>query len=66
MSSGEKLEPSSQVYDKMIAIRNKASPTSKMGTGWDTANAALFLPSDEAAYVNGHRLAVDGGVTVRT
>jgi NAD(P)-dependent dehydrogenase (short-subunit alcohol dehydrogenase family) len=54
-----------QAYDKMIAIRNKASPTGKMGTGWDTANAALFLASDEAAYVNGHLLVVDGGITVR-
>ena len=52
-------------YDKMIAIRNKASPTGKMGTGWDTANAALFLASDEAAYVNGHLLVVDGGITLR-
>ena len=54
-----------QSYDKMIAIRNRASPTGKMGTGWDTANAALFLASDEASYVNGHLLVVDGGITVR-
>jgi len=54
-----------QAYDKMIAIRDRASPTGKMGTGWDTANAALFLASDEAAYVNGHLLVVDGGITVR-
>jgi NAD(P)-dependent dehydrogenase (short-subunit alcohol dehydrogenase family) len=52
-------------YDKMIAIRNKASPTGKMGTGWDTANAALFLASDDSAYVNGHLLVVDGGITLR-
>jgi NAD(P)-dependent dehydrogenase (short-subunit alcohol dehydrogenase family) len=54
-----------QAYDKMIAIRHKASPTGKMGTGWDTANAALFLASDEAAYVNGHLLVVDGGISTR-
>lgn len=54
-----------QAYDKMIAIRDRASPTGKMGTGWDTANAALFLASDDAAYVNGHLLVVDGGITVR-
>jgi NAD(P)-dependent dehydrogenase (short-subunit alcohol dehydrogenase family) len=54
-----------QAYGKMIAIRDRASPTGKMGTGWDTANAALFLASDEAAYVKGHLLVVDGGITVR-
>jgi NAD(P)-dependent dehydrogenase (short-subunit alcohol dehydrogenase family) len=54
-----------QAYDKMIAIRDRLSPTGKMGTGWDTANAALFLASDEAAYVNGHLLVVDGALTVR-
>ena len=54
-----------QAYDKMIAIRDRASPTGKMGTGWDTANAALFLASDQSSYVNGHLLVVDGGITVR-
>ena len=48
-----------------IALRDRASPAGKMGTGWDTANAALFLASDEAAYVNGHLFVVDGGITVR-
>jgi NAD(P)-dependent dehydrogenase (short-subunit alcohol dehydrogenase family) len=52
-------------YERMIAIRDRISPTGKMGTGWDTAKAALFLASDEAAYVNGHLLVVDGGLTVR-
>lgn len=54
-----------QAYDKMIAIRNKASPTGKMGTGWDTAKAALFLASEDSDYVNGHLLVVDGGITLR-
>jgi len=54
-----------QAYDKMIEIRDRASPTGKMGTGWDTANAALFLASDQSSYVNGHLLVVDGGITVR-
>ncbi len=54
-----------QAYEKMIALRDRASPTGKMGTGWDTANAALFLASDESAYVNGHLLVVDGGITTR-
>lgn len=37
----------------------------KMGTGWDVANAALFLCSDEAAFVTGVALPVDGGASVR-
>jgi NAD(P)-dependent dehydrogenase (short-subunit alcohol dehydrogenase family) len=54
-----------QAYEKMIEIRDRASPTGKMGTGWDTANAALFLASDQSSYVNGHLLVVDGGITLR-
>jgi NAD(P)-dependent dehydrogenase (short-subunit alcohol dehydrogenase family) len=34
----------------------------KMGTGWDTAYAALYLASDEAAFVTGEILRVDGGM----
>jgi NAD(P)-dependent dehydrogenase (short-subunit alcohol dehydrogenase family) len=37
----------------------------KMGTGWDVANAALFLASDEASFVTGVTLPVDGGTSVR-
>lgn len=37
----------------------------KMGTGWDTAYAALFLASDEAKFVTGVLLPVDGGMSVR-
>ena len=37
----------------------------KMGTGWDVANAALFLASDEANFITGVELPVDGGALVR-
>ena len=37
----------------------------KMGTGWDVANAALFLASDEANFITGITLPVDGGASVR-
>ena len=36
-----------------------------MGTGWDVANAALFLASDEASFITGVTLPVDGGASVR-
>ena len=37
----------------------------RMGTAWDVANAALFLASDEASFITGVALPVDGGALVR-
>jgi NAD(P)-dependent dehydrogenase (short-subunit alcohol dehydrogenase family) len=37
----------------------------KMGTPWDVANAALFLASEEANFITGAALPVDGGALVR-
>lgn len=36
----------------------------RMGTAWDVANAALFLASDEADFITGVALPVDGGTTL--
>lgn len=47
---------------EMVAARNKISPTGQMGDSFDVANAALFLASDEAKYINGVCLPVDGGL----
>ena len=49
--------------EAMVAARNARSPTGRMGDAWDVAHAALFLASDEANYVNGVCLPVDGGLT---
>ena len=38
----------------------------KMGTAWDVANAALFLASEEAAFITGVSLLVDGGGALNT
>jgi NAD(P)-dependent dehydrogenase (short-subunit alcohol dehydrogenase family) len=37
----------------------------KMGTAWDVANAAVFLASDEAGFITGVNLPVDGGATAQ-
>ena len=50
---------------KMIEIRDKKCPTGKMGDAWDVAHAALFLASDEAKYITGAQIVVDGGLTCR-
>ena len=50
---------------EMVAARDAACPTGRMGTAWDIAKAALFLASDEAAYITGVALPVDGGLSCR-
>ena len=47
--------------EEMREARNRAVPTGRMGTAWDIANAAVFLASDEASFINGVCLPVDGG-----
>jgi NAD(P)-dependent dehydrogenase (short-subunit alcohol dehydrogenase family) len=47
--------------EEMVAARNAAIPLGKMGTAWDIANAAVFLASDEAQFITGVCLPVDGG-----
>jgi len=47
---------------EVIASRDRRVPLRRrMGTGWDVAYAALYLHSDEAGFVTGVALAVDGG-----
>ncbi|KAK4897168.1 hypothetical protein LTR27_005061 [Elasticomyces elasticus] len=47
-------------------IRDAQVPTGKMGTAWDVAHAGLYLCSDEASYVTGQEIIVDGGITDST
>jgi len=48
---------------EMIRKRDAMCPTGKQGESWDVAYAALFLASDEARYITGTTLVVDGGIT---
>jgi NAD(P)-dependent dehydrogenase (short-subunit alcohol dehydrogenase family) len=55
-----------QPIEEVRATRNERVPLrGRMGTAWDTANAALFLASDEANFITGVLLVVDGGMSVR-
>ena len=50
--------------DKQVLIRKRNPQVplgGKMGTAWDVAYAALFLASDEARFITGVMLPVDGG-----
>ena len=52
--------------EDVVAERDARVPLrGKMGTAWDVAHAALFLASDEASFITGVALPVDGGATCR-
>ena len=47
-------------------LRSRAAPLGTEGTGWDVANAAVYLASDEARWVTGTTIPVDAGVLAVT
>jgi len=50
--------------DQVLAARNRRVPLlQQMGTAWDVAYAALFLHSDEARFISGASLVVDGAAS---
>ena len=51
--------------EELIRARDAQVPLGRMGTAWDVAHAALFLASDEARFITGVALAVDGGQSAR-
>ena len=51
--------------DALVKQRLARIPLGFAGDGRDTANAVLFLASDEARFVTGTELVVDGGMSVR-
>ncbi|MDC1035954.1 SDR family oxidoreductase, partial [Alphaproteobacteria bacterium] len=53
-------------YNGFVNHRNSQVPMGRMGESWDVANAVLFLCSDEAKYITGTEIIVDGGLTAST
>lgn len=51
--------------EQLLAQRQSRIPLPFMGDGIDTANAALFLASDEARFITGTEILVDGGMSAR-
>ena len=48
--------------EQVIADRDRRVPLGgKMGSAWDVANAALFLASDKAGFINGQSIGLNGG-----
>ena len=50
--------------DDQKARLNEAIPAGRMGTGADIAAGVLYLASDEAAYVTGQTLHINGGMAM--
>jgi len=60
LTDGMKLHRS----EGFIRMMEEAVPLGRLGTPRDVANAALFLASDEASYITGTTIVVDGGQTL--
>ncbi len=61
----EKNAGAMQQNEFRAGIRKMDYPVRRWGTPLDIANAALYLASDEASFVTGHALVVDGGMTIQ-
>ena len=51
--------------EEMVRKRDATVPMGRMGDAWDVAYASLFLASEEARYITGALLVVDGGLTCK-
>jgi NAD(P)-dependent dehydrogenase (short-subunit alcohol dehydrogenase family) len=65
MAIEARVASSGKPREQVIAERDARVPLGRrMGTAWDVAHAALFLASDEAGFITGVSLPVDGGAHV--
>lgn len=53
-----------EAWEEEIERRKRAVPAGRLGEPWDVAHAVTFLVSDEARYINGVTLPVDGGISM--
>jgi NAD(P)-dependent dehydrogenase (short-subunit alcohol dehydrogenase family) len=64
MSTGERTGMSAEEQEQRIAAFGQLVPIGRAGSTLDIADALLFLASDEAGYITGQELIVDGGYVV--
>ena len=66
MAVDARMDAWNMTREEVVAMRDAKVPLGgKMGTAWDVANAALFLVSDQARFITGVTLMVDGGAHCR-
>ena len=66
MAVNARVEAWGRTREDVVAERDARVPLgAKMGSAWDVAHAAVFLASDEAKFITGVALPVDGGASCR-
>ena len=63
-SMGLSAEEADRTIEPMAEVLGQAQPIARSGRPADIAHAALWLCSDDASFVTGHPLVVDGGLTL--
>lgn len=63
-SLGLSVEDADKTVEAMAAVMGQFQPIKRSGRPSDIAHAALWLSSDDASFVTGHSLVVDGGATL--
>jgi len=65
MAIERRVRETGQSHDEVRGTRDALVPMGFMGNAWDVAHAAVYLTSDEARYVTGVLLPVDGGLLLK-